>query len=459
MSGDKLKNSIEHTFKWALLSLLFLTMFTTHAQELSLKHAYDLMLSTNGDLKASSFENEAVKEEEKATKGLRYPSVSIMGSYITLADDVTLDLNPAQDIIGGIIGGLPEGGLGDWNFTLQEQNFGFAAANVTWPIFAGGKINEANKAAALKSDISENQHHLKEDQFTANLIDYYYKLKLATEALDLYTSVLETVKIHNDHAEKLFKNGIIPEVETLNAKVALSNAKRELLGAEKDVSLAKTAIQNLIGGETFSSVSTEFMPPIILPPLEEFQQDMLSNNKQLLQIEQNYQLAKIGVKVEKSDYFPQVGVFAGYLLWTDNLPLLDDYRWAAGVGLSWDIFDGFTREHKIKASQHKVSQVEEIDKQARLNILTYTEKLYREIQKQQEQYESLDSDEALAEKLKFMRTRGFEEGTGTSLEVIDATLQLNKIKLLKLKALYQYNVTYGQLMIHLGETTSFLNKN
>jgi outer membrane protein TolC len=382
-----------------------------------------------------------------------------MGSYLTLADDVSVDLNPVQEIIGGIIGGLPEGGFGDWNFTLQEQNFGFAAANVTWPIFAGGKINEANKAATLKSHISENLHNLKEDEFTTSLIDYYYKLKLAQQSLDLYKSVLETVEIHNEHAEKLFKNGIIPEVETLNAKVVLSNAKRELLAAQKNVSLAKTAIQNLIGGATFTSISTDFMTPIVLPSLEEFQQEMLSNNKQLLQIEQNYQLAKIGVKVENSDYFPKVGVFAGYLLWTDNLPLLDDYKWAAGVGLSWDIFDGFSREHKIKASKYKVSQVEEIDKQARLNILTYTEKLYREIQKEQEQYESLNADETLAEKLKFMRTRAFEEGTGTSLEVIDATLQLNQIKLLKLKALYQYNVTYGQLMIHLGKTTSFLNKN
>ena len=131
----------------------------------------------------------------------------------------------------------------------------------------------------------------------------------------------------------------------------------------------------------------------------------------------------------------------------------------AGIGVTWDVFDGLKREHKVKASKHKVSQIEEIDKQARLNILTYTQKLYSEIQKQQEQYESLNADETLAEKLKFMRTRAFEEGTGTSLEVIDATLKLNQIKLLKLKALYQYNITYGELMVHLGKTTTFINQN
>lgn len=443
----------------AITTLLFLNVLFVNAQDLSLKQAYDLMLHSNGDLKASHYESKAVQEEEKAMKGLRYPSVSVSGTYLTLDQDVTVDLNPVQDIIGGIIGGLPEGGFGDWNLTLQERNFGFAAANITWPIFAGGKINAANKAASLKTEISDNHHNLKEDKFTISLIDYYFKLKLAKQANELYNNVLQTVEIHNEHAEKLFNNGIIPEVETLNAKVALSNAKREVLGAQKDVSLATTAIRNLVGGVTFSEVSTPFMTPIILPPLEEYQQEMLLQNKQLLQIAQNYELAKVGVKVEKSDYFPKVGLFGGYMLWTDNLPLLEDYKWLAGVGLTWDVFDGFKREHKIKASKHKVSQVEEIDKQARLNILTYTEKLYSEIQKQQEQYESLNTDEALAEKLKFMRTRAFEEGTGTSLEVIDATLKLNSIKLLKLKALYQYNVTYGELMVHLGKTATFLNKN
>lgn len=446
MSSNKLKNSIKKTFKRGLLSFLFLNIFGINAQELSLKHAYDLMLNSNGDLKASHFENKVVKEDEKATKALRYPSVNVTGAYLRLAEDASVNLNPTQEIVGSS------------NFILQEQDFGYALANVTWPIFAGGEINAANKAASLKSDISENLLNIKEDQFTVSLIDYYYKLKLAQQALELDISVLKTVEIHNEHAEKLFKNGIIPEVETLNAKVALANAKRKLLAAQKDVSLAKTAIQNLIGGTIFSSVSTDFMIPLALPTLKEFQQEMLVSNKQLLQIEQNYELAKIGVKAEKSNYFPKIGLFARYLFWSDNSPPFEDYKWYAGVDLSWNIFDGFKREHKIRASEYKVSQLEEIDKQAHLNILTYTEKLYHEIQKQQEQYESLNPDETLAERLKYMRTRAFEEGTGTSLDVIDATLQLSKIKLLKLKALYQYSVTYGQLMVHLGKTTSFLNK-
>ena len=140
---------------------------------------------------------------------------------------------------------------------------------------------------------------------------------MAKEALNLRKEVYKTVLLHSNQANKFFENGMIAEVETLNAKVALSNANRELLGAQKDVALATTALQNLIGINDIETISTTFTEPSILKPLKEFQDDMLKENKQLITIEKNHELAKVGVKVENSDYFPKVGAFGKYLLWED----------------------------------------------------------------------------------------------------------------------------------------------
>ncbi|WP_111709380.1 TolC family protein [Lutibacter citreus] len=447
---------LKQSAKTIPLLLLFLSTFT-NAQELSLKEAYELMILKNGDINASQQEVNAKKEEQKAIKGLRYPSLSLSGTYVHLQNDIGFDLNEQRNMASGLLGISDPTVLGDWNFTALEKNLGFATADINWPIFAGGKINAANKASQIKYELSENSHTIKENSLIINLIDYYYKLKLANEAKELRQQVYQTIQIHSDHATKLFENGIIPEVETLNAKVALSNAKRELLAAEKDVSLATTAIKNLIGGKDFNTTSSDFIIPSIQTSLKEFQTEMIKENEQLKFLEKNQELAKIGVKVETSEYFPKVALFGKHTLWKDNLSLVD-LNWIVGVGASWDVFNGFEREHKIKAAKHKVIQVQQLEKQAKLNLLTYTEKLYNELEKQLEQYNSLKNDEALAEKLKFMRTRAFEEGTGTSLEVIDATLQLTEIKLYKIKALYHYNKTYGELMVNINKTEKFLNK-
>lgn len=442
-----------------LTLLLCLFSVFVNAQELTLKDAYDLMLTKNGEIKASNFEVKAMEEEHKATKGLRLPTVGVSGTYLHLDEDIAVDLNTQRDMVGSLLSITDASAvLGDWNITLQEKNLGFATADISMPIFAGGKINAANKASEIKLSLSENHHQQKENELTINLITYYFKLKLAKEAEILRNEVYKTVLLHNNQATKFFENGMIPEVETLNAKVALSSANRELLGAKKDVALATTALQNLIGATAINNINTTFTKPTIVKPLNEFQNDMLSENVQLKSIEKNQELAKVGVKVENSDYYPKVGVFGKYVLWKDNLPLVDT-KWFVGVGVEWDLFNGFQREHKIKASKYKASQVEEIDKQARLNLTTYTEKLYNTMQKELEQYESLNADEVFANKLKFMRTRAFEEGTGTSLEVVDATLKLTEIKLHKIKALYEYNVAYGELMVLTGKTNSFLNQN
>ena len=444
------------------LKLFFFLMFVatfTNAQELTLKQACDIMLSNNGEAKASNFEVKAMEEEYKATKGLRLPTVSVSGTYLHLEKDITLDLNTQRNMVGGLLSiPNPAAVLGDWNFTLQEKNLGFASADVSMPIFAGGKINVSNKASGIKLELTETKHKIKENELTINLINYFFKLKLAKEAVQLRQDVYNVILLHNSQATKFFENGLIPEVETLNAKVALSNANRELLAANKDVSLATSAVQNLIGITSIEGFSSKFNEPTIIKPLKEFQEDMLIENQQLKTIEKNLELAEVGLKVEKSDYFPKVGVFGKYVLGRENLSLIDT-KWFAGVGVEWELFNGFQREHKIKASKYKIAQVEELDKQARLNLKTYTEKLYNTMQKELEQYESLNADEIFAKKLKFMRTRAFEEGTGTSLEVVDATLKLSEIQLHKIKALYEYNVAYGELMVLTGKTASFLNQN
>ena len=124
--------------------LLFLVFMSSNAQELSLEKAHQLMLSNNGDLKASHQEVNAKKEEQKAIKGLRYPSVSVSGTYVHLEKDISVNLNEQRAMVSGLIS-LPDPTiLGDWNFTVLEQNLGMASADIEWPIFAGGKINAAN---------------------------------------------------------------------------------------------------------------------------------------------------------------------------------------------------------------------------------------------------------------------------------------------------------------------------
>lgn len=445
-------------------SLLFLCTFFLAAssmdgQELSLNEAHRLLLTANGRLQAAAIEVEEKEEELKAAKGLHLPSIEVSGNYMYLSEDIELDLNPARDMLGGILQiPDPQAVMGDWNMPLQERNFGMASAGLKWPLFTGGKIKAAGEAAEARVGLAQNKSDQEIEDLSIQLVDYYFKYKLATEAEDLYSRVEHTVGLHREQAEKLFENGQLAEVETLHAEVAFSSAHRDLLAAKKDVSLAYSAVKSLLGGASFDSLTTNFKTPVLLPPLNELQEEMLQESTKLVQLDKNRDLASAGVKVEQSEYFPKLALIASHNLWRGNMPLLS-VDWYTGVGLSWNIFDGFQREHKIEAARHRIDRLDEIETQARMDLLTYTHLLYNNLEKQKEQYESLEADEELAQRLKFMRKRAFEEGMGTSLEVVDATLKLAQIQLKKLQALYEYNKAYGELMIRLGEEVKFLSQN
>tara|TARA_R110000868_G_C10969416_1_gene769542 strand:- start:3899 stop:5278 length:1380 start_codon:yes stop_codon:yes gene_type:complete len=440
--------------------LLFLIGTMAQAQVISLKDAHNLMLSKNGNLKASSFEVSQNLEEYKASKGLHLPKITASGTYLRIDNDLKFDLNTERNMLGGLLN-IPNPAqlLGDWNFTLQEKNLGFATINVSMPLFTGGLINNANQAAKIKYKLAENNHQIKDNDYTINLIQTYYRLKLVKAVEKLRQEVYNTVQLHYNQANKFFENGVIPEVETLNAQVALSNANTELIGSQKDLELATTALENLIGTGNIESLSTNFLKPTLVKPLSEFQIDLLKNNNQLKAIEHNKNLAQVGVRAEKSDYFPKIGFFGYYVPWTDNLAIAKNTKWFVGVGVEWVLFDGLQREHKIKAAKYKIDQAEAIDSQAKLNLKTYSEKLFNTLKKVSEQYQSLVLNETYAQKLKFMRSRAFEEGTGTSLEVVDATLKLSQIQFYELQALYDYNTAYGELMVITGQTELFLNQN
>ena len=97
----------------------------------------------------------------------------------------------------------------------------------------------------------------------------------------------------------------------------------------------------------------------------------------------------------------------------------------------------------------------ELDARARRDIATLVEQKYRSATKAREQYVSLDATLALADEVVRVRTRAFDEGFGTSLEVVDAQLTLQGARLQRLLAAYEFDVALAELLEATGESARF----
>ena len=191
-----------------------------------------------------------------------------------------------------------------------------------------------------------------------------------------------------------------------------------------------------------------------LPALEVLQRDAIAANPDLLRLEAQQKLARSALSFERADYLPDVAIFARYELYPDDLTVLDP-RWAAGVGLEFNVFDGFARTHRVKAARATVSMVDHISQGARNDITLLVEHYYRRVVKAREQFDTLDSTLELAQENLRVRTRAFAEGIATSLDVVDAVNMLSGVELARLAAAHDFVTSLAELLAATGNAHSF----
>ena len=467
------------------------------AKPMTFTDAYQQMHQNSHVLKQAAYAIQEKEADRKAAFGLRAPRVFVTANAVQMADPLTLDLTPVRDAINplyevlgkygnfsgvanpdpktsGVMPILPDNvstqilrgkiqegqatmNAGEWNQMIQEKQFAAVNANFIWPLYTGGKINAANRASEIYKEEATLQEKQKEGELLSELANRYYGLVLAEQACKVRQQVAEAMKKHLFDSQKLSEQGQIAKVEFLHAQVANSDAERELKKSNREATIVKRALQNTIA----TGDSSDFTPAsklFILKSVEDenfFIELALRNNPQLQQVDSKRELAATGVKLEKSNFLPTVALTGTYDMVNKDLsPYVPD--WLVGVGLNWSIFEGNARNRKLQSARFKEDQVEQAGLKAEEDIKTVIKKLHQQLGMQVEQLEELDKMLEFAKTYVDSRDKAFREGLSTSTELVDANLLVAKVKIDRLQAMYNYDVTLATLLQICGSPDMFL---
>ena len=138
---------------------------------------------------------------------------------------------------------------------------------------------------------------------------------------------------------------------------------------------------------------------------------------------------------------------------TDLSPI--EPEWMAGVGARFELFDGGSRSRKVAAARAQQERVDLLERKARRDLATLVERQYREAEKARDQFLALEATRALADENLRARTRAFEEGLATSLEVVDARLAQARARLERLAAAYAFENALAELLEASGQGHRF----
>src|SRR5690606_23977669 len=323
------------------------------------------------------------------------------------------------------------------------------------PLYSGGQIPAAQSAAAAAVRQATAERDLESQSQMLQLVQLYFGQQLARQALEVRRDVRDGLQRHVDNTDKLERQGFATKAQRLQATVARDQAEREYQRAVNDLDTISASLANLLRSERPIATTTPLFVISTSPgPLETFRQSALSKHPQIRRLKAICDQASEGVKVQEAKLKPQVYAFGLYDLHRDDA-LITDSDWAFGIGLKYTFMSGSNRTRQIAAAQEQQFQAEAGLREARNQITIGVSKSYNDLESARQQYLLLDSSIELARESLRLQELSFHEGQVTSLDVIDARLQLGAVMVERAQAAYEYDVALARLLEISGRLNNY----
>ncbi|MCX7917147.1 MAG: TolC family protein [bacterium] len=408
-------------------------LFSGFAEEkLNLRECIRIAIENNLKLKAVQNKIEVAYYQKEIAQKYKLPTLSTSFNYTYLGDNE-----------GVIFNGFPP-------MKFTEDNIFVLKFTINYPLYTGGKIEKSYQIA------KENYEKSKIDfeNEIANLIfdveKAYYNILKIKKFLETGLKYKENLEKHLSDAKKLFNEGLVTKLDILKTEVALKNAETRIIETENYLKIAKSNLNFILN----RPLEYEFEIEDILEKLEEkkdynwWKETALRERGEIKSMEKLISIYRKNIDIEKSNLYPQIFLFLNYNIEKGSQTSIGnwDTNWNTGFLFSFNIWDWGQTKDKIKKAEKEKEEIEkqfdliknsiEIEvKNAYLNFLSAESK----IEENKKQIELAEENLRIANLL-------YNQGLATNTDVIDAITMLTEAKNNYYSFLYEYKMSYIQLL-------------
>ena len=297
------------------LALLSVAGPASAGQKLTLAESKALALRNNVAAKNSRLETEAAREAKRAAFTKYFPTVSASGTALEAADPLAeittqggnlpvYDGDPANLANATQFAYLPGSTMG----LLGSLKTGLVTA--VQPVFAGGRIVNGNRLAALGVDVGEDKDRLARNEVLRSTEEQYWRIvALAEKARTLagYETLLRRLLAQ---VEDAYDAGLVMKNDVLKVKLELSGILLNESKIENGRSLAAMAFCQYLGMPYDPAL--ELSDPLVV---EGSPEACRVDHRAALEGRPEYRLLQASVRAEtlktrmtRGEYLPQIGV-------------------------------------------------------------------------------------------------------------------------------------------------------
>ena len=344
---------------------------------------------------------------------------------------------------------------GKYNDKLSlSRNYG-NTLSLTMPIYTGGQLEGAIKAADLAMNANELGLELSKQKVKAATMSAYYQALQAKNQIKVAQDSVNTLTEHLKNVNAQYTVGTVAKSDVLGTQVQMANAEQNLINAKNSYDVAIASLNNVMGLPTDTELNlTDSLDYNVYEiPLEECTAYARSNRPDVLIADYQVAIAEAGVQQAKAGYMPKVSAQASKS-WAGDSPFgseetdpryQNNNNWTAGVVVSWDIWDNNVTQSKVNQSKAAVAKAEAAAENTRQSGDLEVRTAYLNLKAAEK---SINTTQVAVDKAqedyKIAQVR-YAAGVGTNLDVMDAEEKLTQAQTNYYTALYNYNSSKADL--------------
>lgn len=427
------------------------------ALPLSFPVARDWLYERSDKLKASEEQVQSKRETQKSLETLGGPTVTLQAMQIAGQKKIDIDKSIPNPLAGAP---LPIQLPGSFSVGVHEKMSltGLVSQQPQLGRFIPAeKFLPCRDASKYAVDEAVAQKRADSEDLDAQLAGYYFGTQLALSVERLQKDMLNHQDRELAKAKKFEKQGMISKIERMSVQVQRDNRNREYLKAKDNAKVARLRLARLLRDEEFGKLTTPlFVLNRPLEPLKYWVDTALASNPQIAVIQAKADQAQQGVKVSKGAWMPQVFAFGTYNF-VKHYQTLVEPNWIGGVGVNITLWDAKDRRASIRSAEATVRQAEAGKAEAINQVRTGVEVAWLRTQNAINQYKLSASTVKLASENLKLKSKSFDEGLATALDVNEARNQLFAAEVGRRVAAFEFVSNYAMLHAIAGQMSEFMN--
>ncbi len=416
-------------------------------QAANLLAVYKLALQNDPQIKQADAAYQAAKEQHPQARAALLPQLVLTGNYNKLRQ--SYDKYQIQLPSAG-----PSPPASAFNNVYNSYSYGLELQQALYDAPAFAQLRQANASIGK----AEAQYTYAQQDLMLRTAQAYFGLLAAQDNLRFARAERTAISRQLQEARHRFEVGVLANTGVQEAKARYDQANAQVIHARHQVDTAGERIREIIGSLPHHLTPLGANMPLMPPQpdsIDKWVDQAMQNNLQLMAANFQLKVARNEVDVQRDQRLPKVELVGSLKRDSSETPFLNSTSndAAIGVQLNMPLFAGGAIGSRVQQARYRKTQAQEQVVQQQRSTERSTRDAFLGVKSDVSEVDALRQTVKSAKTALEAVQSGYQVGTRTTADVLNARQDLYKAQRDYADARYQYILDRLKLKLSTGQLT------